>query len=604
MEHATTMFGVSFRKTPRSGQMRVFELLQSAPATLCIKLPTGYGKTFTGAGAYSIKQKRGLVTRLLIIFPTDGQLEQFELDGPGDLKDAGVDGPLEVTDVRFFGAEALKSHRKNKCQVFAITIQALINNRGRDNVRDLLETGLWMVIVDEYHHYGMQKEWGKTVLALPRAFLLAMSATPLRRYNDSAFGTPHLSISYREAEKEKAVKLLRGHSYNYRVDAVMEDGNIRSFTTEELIKLAGSDDPEAIERTRIEQKMRWSPKYVSPLVRVPVERMLRERTITGYRLQVLVTAMCVSHATLVCEQLKAMFPELSIDWAGTGPSGRTADENRKILKQFCPKKDEHGIRHHLLDVLVHVGLAGEGLDTTHVSEIVLLTSASVCNRILQIIGRASRYLEGVEANINFDASSEFAEGGYVGDAIMDAMEYEPAVRKEPEPPTKGNGDDPGPLPDEPYIRIWDMELIHIDSGSREVQRMVDVLEQTGVTGLDYKALRQDKDHPHHEAILEFYRIMRSKEAEAFNQKARIQQTLESVNSAASVVTGLVIRRLLRNGASIEKSRVGDIKKAINTRKAAALGKLSPDLEVCLRHYNWLRNLDVEIREKGIPQWLS
>ena len=85
--------------------------------------------------------------------------------------------------------------------------------------------------------------------------------------------------------------------------------------------------------------MRWSPKYVSPLVRIPIERMLLDRISSGYKLQAIVGAMCVSHAELVCEQLKALFPELAIDWVGTGTNGRPSDVNQKIIEQFCPRKE-------------------------------------------------------------------------------------------------------------------------------------------------------------------------------------------------------------------------------------------------------------------------
>jgi len=175
-------------------------------------------------------------------------------------------------------------------------------------------------------------------------------------------------------------------------------------------------------KTIIERKMRWSPKYVSPLVSIPIERMLRDRIATGYKLQAIIGAMCVSHARLVCEQVKAIFPELSIDWVGTGDNGRSDEENKKVLEIFCPKKDEEGRRRPGLDILVHVGMAGEGLDSIYVSEVVHLNRASINNSNNQENSRAARYLDGVMGNINFDSCSEYAVKEYVGDAIMDALQ--------------------------------------------------------------------------------------------------------------------------------------------------------------------------------------
>ena len=83
-----------------------------------------------------------------------------------------------------------------------------------------------------------------------------MSATPYRPTEDSAFGRPLIEISYREAVEERAIKPLRGQAYDYLIDAVLENGDIRSFTTAELIKVAGGDGPEQIEKMRIKRKMR------------------------------------------------------------------------------------------------------------------------------------------------------------------------------------------------------------------------------------------------------------------------------------------------------------------------------------------------------------
>ena len=87
----------------------------------------------------------------------------------------------------------------------------------------------------------------------------------------------------------------------------MSDGTIRTFTTEDIAREAGSDEPNTIERMTVDKKMRWMPKYVSPLVEIPINRALDGRCKSGVPQQVLVTAMCCSHAKLVCEQVATMF---------------------------------------------------------------------------------------------------------------------------------------------------------------------------------------------------------------------------------------------------------------------------------------------------------
>jgi superfamily II DNA or RNA helicase len=598
MESSSSVHGLSFRKNLRSGQRQVFEAIKPETTKLNVKLPTGYGKTFVGCGTYSILKHQGRVNRMLVIFPTVTQITQFKNDGHVEFSDALVDGPLSIDDVSFFGAEAIKHHRSGKTQIFVTTIQALGNSRGMDNCRTLLQTGQWLVWIDEYHHYGIEKQWGLSALSLPRAFLLATSATPTRPKRDSAFGEPDISVSYRAAVKETAVKPLHGHAYNYKLDAIMEDGNIQSFTTAELAKEAGGSEPERIEKLRIKRKMRWSPKYVSPLIRNPIERMQLERCHHG-NLQMLVGAMCVSHAELVCQQIKGMFPELKVEWVGTGENGRPEEVNKDIVKRFCPEKDASGRRGvPQLNVLVHVGIAGEGLDSTLVSEVIHLNNASLCNRRNQEAGRASRYLEGVVGHINFDSSSEYAP--YTGESIMDAMDEEPPQPEEGDPK-----DEPlRELPDEPYIQILNLELLSIDSGDRGVQRFLKVIETASVGGIDYKILKADLGHPEWEKIIDLYRKMRQHEADEFNQESRVTQWQEAVHAAVTAVTGRVIRMMVRNGVNIERSLAGDIKKRINTAKKRLFGEVRPDIEICRQHYHWLKQLEQEIIATGLPSWLS
>jgi len=608
MQPSSNLPKVPFRQEPWDGQRKVFDALNEQPSYLNVQLPTGYGKTYTAVGCYSLKQHAGAANRLLIVFPSDAQLRQFEKDSKSDssdLKLACVEGPHRVLDLRFYGANAIRDHRSNTAQIFAITIQALLQARGSDNVHTLMQTGRWMVVVDEYHHYGFEKAWGRTVRALPASFLLAMSATPTRPNDDSAFGDPHIRVSYRDAVREGAVKPLVGHAYHYLIDALTPDGTIRTYTTQELVDEAGTDTADALERWRIERKMRWSPKYVSPLVWTPLERLIATRMTSGHmNLQALVGAMCVSHAELVCEQVRALFPELSVDWVGTGPHGRSDAENDEVLGRFCPRKDENGRRSPTLDVLVHVGMGGEGLDTRYVAEVVHLNRANRNNSNTQENGRAARYLEGkdgvaITGNINFDATSEYA--AFVGEAIMDAMDGQPPspTSLSPDPPEPRQFE---PMPEHPDIGIYDMKLEHIDSGDPGVRRMAAVLVKVNVG-----FTQQDLDNPAspiHEYAIREYRAMRQREAEEHDPKALILQWRSMVDHALSLVTGCVIRLMIRNGQRPERSLAGDIKKRLNTRKKGALGEITNDLEVCRHHYQWLRNIEQDLIAHGLPTWLS
>jgi len=590
-----------FNQEPRAGQRAVLEELEKAARKLNIKLPTGYGKTYTALCVYSILKALGEVNRLLVIFPTDAQLLQFQDSAPRTMLKCNITDPRMICDVRFYGANAIKRHMNNSCQAFLITVQSLIGSRGMDNISMLLQKGRWMVVVDEYHHYGIDLPFGKAVNALQNEFLLCMSATPNRPNEDSAFGSPDVSVTYREAVAENAVKPLIGHSYHYRIDAINEENEVISLTTEDLIAEAKSDSPTAIEKYIYGKKLRLSPKYISPLVCTPISRMISERIRTGYRLQAIIGAMCVSHAEMVCEQVRSLFPDLKVDWVGTGDDGRSQDTNNAILKKFAPTNGDE----HSLDVLVHVGMGGEGLDTVYVSEVIHLNTASVNNTNNQENGRAARYLPGVIGHINFDAGTGYAKRGYVGNKIMDAMDDMPPSSDDEDPGDDRNNpdqsDDFYELPASPCIQIINAECTSIDSGDIEVQHMAEQL-----VGLVKEYSKEDlgnKESDLWQHAIHGVKLMRARESEIHNERASIVQWEDAVKNAMTTITGNIIRILTKSGIRIDKAIAGDIKKRINTKKKSDLGSAEKSTESLRQHYNWLTRLNELIQKEGVPSWL-
>lgn len=600
------MSALSFRQDPRPGQRRVIELAaDTGRRKLCAQLPTGYGKTFTSCAVYSTLQSQGRADRMLYVVPSTGQLDQFVQDGASDLDAASVSGSALVCDIAFYGAaQSVKRHRQGSCQVFACNIQALTSVRVKEIVNELMQSGRWMICVDEYHHYGIDKTWGTAVIDLTRLpsceFLLALSATPYRPDDDSAFGRPDITVTYREAVKQKAVKPLECHSYTYRVDAI-DNGDVVSYTTQDLADMAEDTSLEAVER--VFRQMRWSPRYISPLVDVPISRMIRNRIVTGHRLQALVGAFCCSHAQLVCEQIKAMFPELSVDWVGTGSNGRPDNENKNVLRRFCPPKVDGKRRKQDidLDVLVHVGMAGEGLDTVFVSEVIHLNPANRNNSNDQENGRAARWLadangQPVKGYINCESGTDYGKDwlGRKIEQAFDAVPGEPAEDEEDEPTEAGPDSDLPELPEEPSIQIIDCECTRIDTG--EVQHMANALHQVSGVALDDPAL-QDK-------ALELYLKHRRQSAEASNDRSRIEQWKEAVSGALSLVARRTALMLTAPGARMDKGLIGDVKKRINSRKKKFLGAVDADTELLAKHYNWLKALEKQLISEGLPSWLQ
>jgi hypothetical protein len=321
--------------------------------------------------------------------------------------------------------------------------------------------------------------------------------------------------------------------------------------------------------------------------------------------------MCCSHAELVCEQVKAHVDalysgQLTVDWVGTGPHGRSDNENRAIIRKFCPEKVD-GIRRPediKLDILVHVGMAGEGLDTFFVSDVVHLNSATLNNSNRQENGRAARYLENVLGVIHVDASSDFHE--YVGPNIELSFDYngleDAANCDEDIDKSRPNNEIPK-LPKDPLIRIYDMELIRIVT-NEQATNMAKALIQAGpaITGQPWS-----EDLINNDSFMEFaknaYKKMKNEELEKFNDKATVKQWKEKVDSALGLVTSRALKAIYGEKGRLPASMAGEIKRKINTRKKRELGAVDQDVTLLKEHYQWIRSLETILIEGDVPKWL-
>ena len=121
---------------------------------------------------------------------------------------------------------------------------------------------------------------------------------------------------------------------------------------------------------------------------------------------------------------------------------------------------------------------------------------------------------------------------------------------------------------------------------------------SGVTGV---AL----DDPNlHEKAIELYKRMKREEAERFNERSAVEQWRQAVEQALSVVARRAARLMAAPGARLDRSLLGDLRKRINSRKKRALGAVDKDVQLLKTHYQWLKNLENELIEGGIPAWLQ
>ncbi len=614
------MPSLPFCKNLRRGQALVVEMF-AKKRTVVAKLPTGYGKTKTAVASYAFLRGKGVVNRLLYVVPRTAQCNQAADEVPAEL--AAMTGALSKSHVVSSKSNgvAIAAHRRGDCEVFVTTIQALSMSEAlREDVRRMMQTGLWMMVIDEHHHYGVEGDWTRQVQGLPFEAMLAMSATPDRKGEKSPFGKPDVTVRYCRGDvdgavvdgalEEGAVKELHLHAYEYRIDAITVNGDVIQFTTEELFDQSGGDSPVDIEKFMASRRARWSPKYISPLILNPVERMVAMRT-AGIRTQMIVQALSCSHAEMVCEQVRALVPEsMRVDWVGTGPRGRTDADNDRILRQFCPPKDKStGRRNWTLDILVNVGIAGEGLDCTDVCEVVFLTSPSINNSTLQTIGRGARKMRQAESDsvicvINVDSGCELAP--FVGKKVMHLFDGVTNPDDIDDDTVGGDGSDERDYkeaPDELRVEVVDVSLVDIKTDPLYAPAILAAAQKVQETKPEYTddQVQQIAARAAESAVLEHIR----KRDESFNQTAIIAQAKERVDAFVSKLSGLAIKSLVASGFRPEKSLVGDLRRRINGKKKALFGAVdsSADIDRLNEQYKWLKALEREMLTEGVPTWL-
>lgn len=598
MEPASAPQEMPLPKNIRPKQAEVIARFATEKVTIT-KLPTGYGKTKAAAGGFAKLRNRGQCNRMLYVVPRRRQAHQAAEELPEALAEFGVE-----TRALIVGRDqirSLRAHAHGTIFVYVVTVQSLLADRTWETVLELMQTGSWFVVIDEHHHYandGSEDGWTDKIRNLNHTALLAMSATPKRHDGSDHFGPPDINETYINSANAGYVKKLSLHAYHYTIDAVTIDGTVHQFTSESLTEAAGSDAPDAIDAFMASRKMRFSPKYVSPLVTFPLDRLIDLRA-RGIRAQMLIQAMSCSHAQCVMDQVRSLVPQnFSVDWVGTGPNGRSQDINDDVLnKQFCPPKNKiTKQRPWTLDILINVGMAGEGTDCIDVTEVVFLTPANITTSNLQIIGRGSRPMiighgEQPRCHVNVDTGSEMAE--HIGARVMELFDDEITVPIERE--TEPTERDYKELPDKLGWIIADMRLVDIRS-----EPMFKAVYET--------TRKSDQSRSDEEIAAIAERACHEYMNRTGNQTAINAQKSDQINAAVGKIAGLVKRRMEETGMRIERTLVGDLIRRINGRKKRDLGGVPEADDAGLdAHWEWLKKLErtilMEHGLNGVPGWL-
>jgi superfamily II DNA or RNA helicase len=292
---------------------------------------------------------------------------------------------------------------------------------------------------------------------------------------------------------------------------------------------------------------------------------------------------------------------MSVDWVGSGPDGRPDDENTQVLRRFCPPKNHSGVRPWSLNVLVCVGMAGEGMDIRDATEAVFLTSPGIHNTSKQNIGRLSRVVPDYRLTgiVNVDAASDWAE--YRGESVMRAMDATNGPPPDAEEDDDADqGDSPAreyePIPPGPIVKIEDVLLVDILSDPEFIYIKDAVAAEALRRGMPHA----EADQISTEAALRY----KKKNDERFNATYQRESAARQLNARVRKVAGLAMRISQERMRETNRDLPGDFMKRINTAKRSLFGAVEASTPDELERQNdWVRNLEAALLRGEIPSWL-
>lgn len=605
MQSPGDLFGMPSREDeagwlPRIGQKAYRDFIEANLELWCYpaRMPTGYGKTEAILAGYERLRAAGRANRLLIVVPSTTQETAYADDLQRKAKKMGIALTLVVPATA--AARTLKYHRRNTAEVFVSTVQRLqLATSGRHQagnwVDELLESGKWVGAADEYHHYASDNTWGSTFKSLTHVRQwMALSATPDRKCGPTVFGPPVVNVSYTETleNEQNVLKKVGIKVREYGVDIrIMDVGEIRRTTTE-LREQIGT---EQIDQWEVRRQLRYLTKYCSPILVQAIGELesLQLRAPSSAHPQMLVYAFSCSHAKSLSSLMANHAPGLRVDWVGTGPCGRTDEDNARLTAAFLGGD---------LDALVQVNMAAEGFNSVAVCVIVDLSLTGFGPQKLQAYGRGTRYYHGLPLWIYVPTDSNVAPLAEQKHKIFDLpVDTVPPSDKceccELCPDCEHHREEPKPLPTLEVLNALLIGGTDYEPSAETVSGVAPTLARHMGRPLDPTTNEEDRQVIR-QALIDYYQSIRSTQSEHMalaEWPARIRKAVGQV--ARNVL-------LVRDGY-VESSRLGDLCRALNGRwKFTHTEHDAMTAAEFEAKYRWLDEVNAEIIARRIPRWLA
>lgn len=340
-----------------------FDGAWTAPAM--VVMPTGVGKSlFLAAAPYGVAEGR-----VLLIAPNltiKHGLEE-KLTGPESsaYRRFGILGPKErLPSVVVLGSGTVNREDCLRADLVIANIQQV------QGWLPLFPSDFFdLIVVDEAHHAAADS-WQNVHEAFPNAKAVYATATPFRSDGQTIVAERVHTTTLAEAIADGYVKnVARATARAAEMTFVVEDEE-RTYSLEEILTMR--------EETWFSRGVALSELCNRTIAQRAISILLEKRK-TGVRHQIIAAACSVDHA----RQLEVIFASYGLSATYVASRGMTLDERERRIDAF--DRGEH-------DVIVHVGILGEGYDNPNISIAAIFRPFRTVPPYAQFVGRAIRHI--------------------------------------------------------------------------------------------------------------------------------------------------------------------------------------------------------------------
>ena len=381
---ASILNNKNLREPQRHSYTKIYEhfIEQGKTSHALLVIPTGVGKTgIMGMLPFYISEGKVLIiTPQLTVKDTvvdslnteshdNFWLERNVLkeeDLPSVVEYDGEDTPLEVLNMADF--VILNIHKLQD------RLDSSLTNRLDDDYFD-------MIIVDEAHH-SVATTWVEAINYFSKAKVVKLTATPYRTDGRKIAGELVYEYKLSQAMANKYVKSLEMKEYiPQEISFVMDNDKSVKYSLEDVLELK---DEEWVSRN-----VAYSPECSMQVVSKSLELLEEKKSLSNLPHMIIAVACGIYHA----EEIANLY--------------REKDENLRVgiihSDMEVSKKEEVklNIQNDRLDVIVNVGMLGEGYDHKYLSIAAVFRPFRSKLPYAQFIGRILRFIpEGTEPGDN------------------------------------------------------------------------------------------------------------------------------------------------------------------------------------------------------------